>query len=123
MSARRIFVDETKQKGFVLVAGIMVDADFADTRGALRSLTKPGQHRIHMRSERDSRKREIADAIGRMPVRAWVYRAADRACADRDARSACLDRLVIDAVAAGIDHLVIEQDDSMIGWDNQTLIK
>lgn len=33
--------------------------------------TKPGQNRIHMRN--DARKRQLADAVGRVPVTAWVY--------------------------------------------------
>lgn len=120
--ARRIYVDETKQQGFVLVAGVVVASDQGDIRRTLRELTKPGQNRIHMRNENDARKRQIADAVGRMPVTAWVYKSSDRACAEKDARAACMRRVVEDAVAEGIDHLVIEQDDSMVRWDSQALI-
>ncbi|GAB86844.1 hypothetical protein QBL07_024250 (plasmid) [Gordonia rubripertincta] len=122
MLARRIYVDETKQQGFVLVAGVVVASDQDDIRRTLRELTKPGQNRIHMRNENDARKRQIADAVGRMPVTAWVYKSSDRGCAEKDARAACMRRVVEDAVAEGIDHLVIEQDDSMVGWDSQALI-
>ncbi|MCF8610081.1 hypothetical protein L5G28_07880 [Gordonia sp. HY285] len=48
MPSRRIFIDETKQNGFVLVAGVIVSSEFTDIRKVLRGLTKPGQARIHM---------------------------------------------------------------------------
>ncbi len=50
--ARRIYVDETKQQGFVLVAGVVVASDQGDIKRTLRELTKPGQNRIHLHAHR-----------------------------------------------------------------------
>ncbi|MCF8610082.1 hypothetical protein L5G28_07885 [Gordonia sp. HY285] len=57
-----------------------------------------------------------------MEVQAWVYRSTSRSGPEKDARAACLRAVVADAVEAGIGHLVIEQDDGMVTWDNQALI-
>lgn len=40
-----------------------------------------------------------------------------------DARAACLRALVVDAAAAGATMLVLEQDESLVRWDNQRLIE
>ena len=57
------FVDETKRRGYLLVAGVVRGEDLDRVRLILRGLVLPGQRRLHMKDESDPRKRSIATAI------------------------------------------------------------
>ncbi len=52
-----VFVDETKRRGYLLVASAVVPSDLDATRRMLRGLVLPGQRRLHMKDESDPRKR------------------------------------------------------------------
>lgn len=120
MSARHVYVDETKRAGYVLAA-VTVD-DPAAVRRVIRGLILPGQRRLHMHNEQARRRRAIVSALATMPIRATVYDAGRGYRTDRAARSACLATLVEDLAAAGIDtQLVIEQDDSLLHNDRHEL--
>lgn len=41
-----VFVDETKQRGFLLVANVVVPSDLDSVRRILRGLVLPGQRRL-----------------------------------------------------------------------------
>jgi len=93
-------------------------------RVVVRGLVLPGQRRVHMKTERDSRRREIAAALVAAGVRVVVYDAARRYSTDLVARRECLHAVVTDAAAAqGETRLVLEQDDSLVSWDSQRLIE
>lgn len=55
-----VFVDETKRRGYLLVAAVVVPADPDPVRKAMRALVLPGQRRLHMKDENDQRRRSIA---------------------------------------------------------------
>ncbi len=57
-----VFVDETKRRGYLLVASVVVPGDVESLRRMLRGLVLPGQRRLHMKDESD-RRRSIATAI------------------------------------------------------------
>jgi len=59
----QIFVDETKQRDYLLVAGVVLPGDLAATRAVMRGLVLGGQRRVHMAKESDPRRRSIAAAI------------------------------------------------------------
>jgi hypothetical protein len=63
MSARHLFVDETKHRDYLLVASADIATEVAPLRNALRELLLPNQRSLHMKDERESRKRQIAGAI------------------------------------------------------------
>ena len=44
-----LFVDESKERDYVLVAGVIAPADLATTRAFTRSLIYRGQARLHMK--------------------------------------------------------------------------
>ena len=111
--SHHVFADETKQRGYQLVGASLADADLSATRKLLRALILPGQRRLHMKDERDSRKREIVAALCSTPVRAVVYDAGRRYRNERERRSACLRALVAE-IAPGPAVLVIEQDESLV---------
>ena len=76
-----------------------------------------------MKDESDPRKRSIATAIAVSEVRATIYDAGRHYRNERERRAACLRAIVEDAAAAGHAMLVLEQDDSLLSWDNQHLIE
>jgi len=122
VTSRYIYVDESKRSRYVLVAVGLTDP--APIRRVVRGLILPGQRRLHMVRERDSRRREILSALAATQVEATIYNAARRYRTDREARAMCLTALVEDLVTAGEDsHIAIEQDDSLVDSDETTLYR
>jgi hypothetical protein len=113
------YVDETKSRGLVVVAAIADVRDLQASRKTLVALRLRGQERIHFKSESDSRRRTIADAIAGLPIRIHVYDAA--ALPEREGRTQALQMLVADLAGMSATRLVIEQDDSLLRADRQTL--
>lgn len=117
-----VYIDESKARGYVLAAVAVSDPTVA--RRVVRGLVRPGNRRLHMHNERPARRPEIVATIATANIELTVYDAARRYRTDRDARAACLTALVEDLAASGEDsRLVIEQDDSLVGYDNQRLIE
>ena len=75
MTARHIYVDETKQRDYLLVASVHVTTELAALRQLIRGLLLPGQRYLHMKNEKDGRKRTIAQALVDAGVQATIYRA------------------------------------------------
>jgi hypothetical protein len=123
VTARHIYVDETKQRGYVLVASVQIAAELGDLRKTMRGLVLRGQTRIHMAKESDPRRRAICDAICAATVNATIYDAAQRYKDPLDARAACLQALINDIALGEQTLLVLEQDDSIVHWDRQRLIE
>lgn len=123
MSGGHVFVDESKRRGYLLVASAVVPNELDTVRKVLRGLVLPGQRRLHMKDESDQRRRSITTAIAVSGITATIYDAGRRYPTERDRRAACLHALVLDAAAGGDSVLVIEQDDTLLSWDNQRLIE
>ena len=122
MSAH-VFVDETKQRSYLLVAGVVVPGDLDSIRRTLRGLVLPGQRRLHMKDENDQRRRAIATAIVASGVTATIYDAGRRYRNERERRAACLRALVGDAARRRDAMLVLEQDDTLIDTDRKLLYR
>lgn len=120
---RRVYVDETKQRGYLLVAAVVVVGDLSTARKELRTLVLPGQRALHMNAERDARRRAIADTIARMNIEVTVYDAGKRYRTDRDRRAACLGGLVTDECRHDRSRITLEVDETLRSWDNQRLIE
>jgi hypothetical protein len=118
-----VFVDETKHRGYLLVASVVVPGDLDSVRRVLRGLVLPGQRRPHMKDENDQRRRSIATAISVSGVTATIYDAGRPYRNERERRAACLHALVIDAAQRGDAMLVLELDDTLVSWDSQRLIE
>jgi hypothetical protein len=122
MSNRNVYVDETKQAGYVIVAVTVRDPPAA--RRMVQGLILPGQRRIHMHGEQARRRRAIVSAVAALNVSVTIYDAGRNYDTDIAARAACLAALVSDhAAAKGNTRLVIEQDESLVRFDNQRLIE
>ena len=118
-----IFVDETKHRDYLLVAGVIIPGDLDPIRKAVRGLVLPGQRRLHMNAENNSRRKAIAAMIVDNAVQATIYDAGRRYPTERDRRAACLQALVGDAARRGDVMLILEQDDTLVSWDNRHLIE
>lgn len=123
MSSRHIYVDETKQKDYLLVASVHVADNIDTVRGIIRDLLLPGQRYLHMKDENDGRKRTIAAALVAADIKATVYRAGSQHRTHNQRRAACLDGLIRDHAQGPETLLVIDRDESLVSFDNQRLIE
>lgn len=123
MTTRHIYVDETKARGYVVVASNHLGHEVDKVRKELRTLVLRGQSRIHMAKENDSRRKAIIDILVAASVTATVYDADHRYRDDRDARTACLQAIINDVDPSQPALLVIEQDDSLIHSERQQLVE
>lgn len=116
-----LFVDESKSKGYTIVAAAIVPADVATMRREVTRLRKPGQRRVHFVHESDSRRREILSALERLGMQARLYHATGMK--ESEAREACLVAMVRDAGNADVTRLVLERDESIVKFDRQVLFR
>jgi len=117
-----IFLDESKQRGYIIVAGVVLPEALTAARKALRTLVMPGQRRVHFHKESTARRRQIIATVTDTGARARIYTSSGRR-REIDARAACLQAVVTDAAAHGAHMLVLEQDDSLLWWDRQRLFE
>ena len=61
--ADKVYVDESKARGFYFVATSSDTGNLKYSEKALRSVLKPGQRRVHFKKESDSRRREILSLV------------------------------------------------------------
>ncbi|MGW4501218.1 hypothetical protein ACWENR_21720 [Micromonospora sp. NPDC004336] len=117
-----VFVDETKERGLLVAAAVVLPADLTAARRTIRELILPGQRRIHFHKERDDRRRQIIDALATLSAHAVIFDAKDHRNA-RAARRACLIELVEHAAKINAARLVLERDDSTFHTDQRLLFE
>lgn len=119
MSAAHLFLDESKSRDYVIVAGAVLPDRLADARRDLRSLVLRGQSWLHFYKESPTRRRLILAAIAATGARSTVYSAAGYR-RDSDARTACLAGVVTDEVRALFEakpHLLTKALDAEVADD------
>lgn len=124
----RVFVDETKAKGYLVAAATGLQPQLATPRKELNTLVLPGQRCLHMKDERDSRRREIADAIVRMKdgfgIEATIYDAGRTGPTEKDRRARCLKAIVNDAARHREQtQIIFDRDESLVSFDRQKMIE
>ena len=117
--ADRVYVDESKARGYYVVATASAIGDLRASERTLRDLLKPGQRRIHFKSESDSRRRQILSSMCTLDLRVSVWIVGRRP--DKEARPLSLGALIVDAVAAGVAQLIIERDESLERADRRLI--
>ncbi|MEH1056039.1 hypothetical protein V6U89_12595 [Micromonospora sp. CPCC 206171] len=115
-------MDETKERGLLVAAAVVLPADLTAARRTIRELILPGQRRIHFHKERDDRRRQIIDALATLSAHAVIFDAKDHRNA-RAAREACLVELVEYAAKISAARLVLERDDSTFRADQRLLFE
>ncbi len=115
-----VFVDETKRRGYLMAAAVLLPRNLDDARRQMRRLCLGSQSRLHFQKENLPRRKLIAATVCRLDVGVVIYGAS--AITDhRKARTEGLRRLVIDLRATQASRLVIEQDDSLLRADRTDL--
>lgn len=118
-SGDHIFVDESKARGYILVASAISLGSLQPSEKELRSLLKPGQRRIHFKSERDSRRKEILSRMCELEINVAVW--ISKGLSDKAARPLCLNALADELLESGVDRLLIERDESVVDVDRRML--
>jgi hypothetical protein len=117
-----VFVDESKRRDFVLVAGAVLPGALATARQSIRALYLPGQKGIHMVREKPGRQRTILEVINQLDVEVVLYVAPRGAFKTQNqARKCCLEQLVMDMGSAGHSDLLIERDDTLAAEDRRVI--
>jgi len=117
-----MFVDESTAKDYLLVAATLRPTQLADARKVMRRLVLKGQHRVHMKTEGDSRRRLILAEISKVNPQITIYWAGEQYQTDYAQRTACITRLISDAARDLHTELVMEYDESRFRRDQQTII-
>jgi len=102
------FVDESIRNGYLLSAAVIPTGDLSVARGKLREMCKPGQRRLHMKDENDSRRREILSTLSGLGLQVCVYRASVAGRPIRASRDQCLRALIPTLLELDVTRLVIE---------------
>ncbi|WP_343991771.1 hypothetical protein [Nocardioides dubius] len=112
-----IFIDETKAKGYVVVAVLCPDTSLSLARRAIGGLVLPGQRSIHMKQEGPRRRQAIADVVtGLVPsgVHAVVLDAGRGPSPERVRRKRALEAIVELAAHGSPASLVIDLDQPLL---------
>ncbi|TQN43550.1 hypothetical protein FHU33_2999 [Blastococcus colisei] len=121
MSAQA-FVDESARGSrYHVCIAVVLDGDVDELRRLVRSFCLPGQRRWHFVTERDSRRRQILDAlIGSGQISALAFSGKGR---DHDLRAESFRRMVAALVDRGVHRLVIESRQGRDQRDRQVLVE
>ncbi len=114
-----LFVDESKTKGYTMVAALVVPGDVSALRRNVRSLVLPGQRRIHFTKEKPERKRLILSRFADFGAQAEVFHCATKS--QLVGRETCLSGIVAHAAEHACTKIVIERDESIEKADRQFL--
>ena len=124
MTARHVYVDETKHRDYLMVAAVVHGEDLTSARAVVHDLLKPGQHHLHMKDEADGRKETIAKTLAAADLRATVYDAGRRYRTQVRARAACLAALVDDLAASDAETLIVlDLDETLVQSDRRLLYR
>jgi uncharacterized protein DUF3800 len=115
------FVDESRRGSMYLIAAAVVTPPKLKLlRRDVRGLLLPGQRELHFNNEKVPRRRQLADAIARLPVEVLIYMCPCRNVAE-PARQACMARLTADLLSRSAHRLVIDSREELDARDDQTI--
>ncbi len=115
-----LYVDESKSKGYTMVAAVVVPGDAAALRQEIRKLIVSGR-RIHFTKESPQHKRKILSRLTELGVQAHVFHCDSKN--DAIGRENCLIRLVAHAAEHAHTRIVLERDESIDKTDRRILYR
>ncbi|MDP3971609.1 MAG: hypothetical protein Q8P61_01695 [Candidatus Nanopelagicales bacterium] len=120
MSAQA-FVDESgRGPNYHVCAAVVANGDVDALRRLVRSFCMPGQRRWHFVHERDSRRRQIIDAlVATGQATALIFHGHGR---DGKVRAECFHRMVQPLLDRSVTRLIIESREGRDELDRQVLI-
>lgn len=116
-----VFVDESARGGrYLMAAAIVEPAHVRQLRKAMCQFLLPGQRELHFYREKPVRRRQLADAIARLPVEVQIY---SRGWDGRDerARQQCFARLIEHMLDRQAHRMVIDTRSHQDVHDQRTL--
>lgn len=114
----RVFVDESKSRGYYLAAAATAVGDVAPIEAELRRLRAGGRSAIHFNDEGNRRDALIREFIN-MDVQIRIY--VMRGARDTVARPILLRALVDDLVESQASRLTLERDESVEQADRRII--
>ncbi|MDY5786557.1 MULTISPECIES: hypothetical protein [Actinomycetes] len=123
MQPTHAFIDESKNRDYLLITTLMIHSDLLATRKKLRSLLLPGQERFHMKNERDSRRKKLLSLIRDLNATVVIYRAptSSHRRSQIEARADVLQAFLDDALNTSIRNVCLESDETMNARDRQVI--
>lgn len=115
-----VYVDESKARGFRLVAVLIPDSHAGRARAQMRAHVAAGAHRVHFVKERPERRRAILATVASLGVVAAVIEAPDGGRAN-DQRSQTISKMTRWACVAGAHRIVIERDENSVVFDRRAI--
>lgn len=119
-----VFIDETKAKGYLVVAAMCPDTSLQAARRTIGRLVLPGQRSIHMKREGARRRSTIADAVAGVSdigVTAVVLDAGRGPEPEHVRRERALREVVGLAATESVAHLVLDLDQTLVAKDARTI--
>lgn len=107
MSARS-YADESYRHSYLLAIAVIDFSQEAQVRKELRRLCLPGQYRLHMKNERDSRRRALLAELSRMPLSVHMVENRKPHRFRRITRDECLGEAVRILAALQVGELILE---------------
>lgn len=120
---RRVYIDESKARNYLMATAVVMPSEYKPIRQTVRALLLPGQRRIHMKHERESRRRLILSRLVETGITATIYDAGGGPDSQILRRMACIEAIVADMSDLNNTHLVFEQDDTLMQRDRECLIE
>lgn len=114
-----VFVDESKANSYILAATATSNRTRRDSEKALRSLLKPGQRRIHFKSESNDRRRLILANMCDLELSSYVWMVSG--VADKTGRPLCMEALARAVMKSQVRSIVIERDESLVSADRRVI--
>ena len=114
----RVFVDESEVNGYSITAVYVRPQDVHKVKTMLRKHLRSRQRSIHFTKERPKVRNAVISDIVKMPIKAELYKVAEK---HRGARSTCLQSLAEVLRDGKCQQLVLEQNDSLCDSDRRVL--
>lgn len=119
LTGPHVFVDETKSRDYIMAAAAMLPGDVTVARKQLRGLLLPNLDRLHFKSEKNDRRRQVIAALCELDVQVDVYIAHTK---DHVAgRRACMKAILDDVLSAEARMLTFELDESVALADRRLI--
>lgn len=113
MSGTHVFVDESAKRDYLLVCVAITSDSVVTARKELKGLLLPGQRSLHMKDEREARRKKILSTICTLDVTALLLVASrHRFSGLSAARDECIRLAAQQAIGLGANRLVLDRNDS-----------
>ncbi|UOT08475.1 hypothetical protein MPY17_40160 (plasmid) [Rhodococcus opacus] len=110
MAAVEVFVDETKERGYLLCGAVVASQRLTQSKKAMRDLKPKNRDRLHMHDERPANRARLVKEFMRVcPIdAAHIFIAPIAGRRERAVRDDCLAELARTSAALGANRILVE---------------